>query len=254
VLFYTKWFEILVSIPTVDKKNRLWFSTRTLRRKVSLLVVLQALGFSRSEIFQRLQHSEIFANSYVKGVSSAKKDSEPDPLFIGKTRHDKILIRAGLEGHPYTQEQAREYLYAHFLEYSLYARDDLMTAREFFWNTVWNKKTLILGHIGRQQFREKVGSSEPPEQQSLTPEDLLAATQALLHLIYKERLGDEIDSLTQKRIRGCDEFLLDQLLGGMKEFEVFFTRKLSTLPSTKLGDPNSLENLWRQNKALFRNQ
>ena len=239
---------------TVDKKNRLWFSTRTLRRKVSLLVFLQALGFSRSEIFQRLQHSEIFANSYVNDLSSTKKESDLDTLLIGKTRHDKILIRAGLEGHPRTQEEAWQYLYAHFLEYSPYARDESVTettVRDFFWNTVWNKKTLILGQIGRQQFREKVGSSEALEEHSLTQEDLLAATQALLNLIYKERLGDEIDSLTQKRIRGCDEFLLEQLLRGIKEFEVFFTRKLSTVPSTKMGDQNSLENLWRQNKAIF---
>lgn len=239
---------------TVDKKNRLWFSTRTLRRKVSLLVFLQALGFSRSEIFQRLQHSEIFANSYVNDLTSTKKESDLDTLLIGKTRHDKILIRAGLESHPRTQEEAWQYLYAHFLEYSPYARDESVTettVRDFFWNTVWNKKTLILGQIGRQQFREKVGSSEPLEEHSLTQEDLLTATQALLNLIYKERLGDEIDSLTQKRIRGCDEFLLEQLLRGIKEFEVFFTRKLSTLPSTKMGDQNSLENLWRQNKAIF---
>jgi len=239
---------------TVDKKNRLWFSTRALRRKVSLLVFLQALGFSRSEIFQRLQHSEIFANSYVNDLSSIRKESDLDTLLIGKTRHDKILIRAGLEGHPSTQEEAWQYLYAHFLEYSPYARDESVTettVRDFFWNTVWNRKTLILGKIGRQQFREKVGSSEPLEEHSLTQEDLLAATQALLNLIYKERLGDEIDSLTQKRIRGCDEFLLEQLLRGIKDFEVFFTRKLSTLPSTKMGEQNSLENLWRQNKAIF---
>lgn len=241
---------------TVDKKNRLWFSTRALRRKVSLLVFLQALGVSRSELFEKLEHSEILANSYVNELSSIKKDQDLETLLLGKTRHDKILIRANLEAHPRTQEEAWNYLYSHFLEYSPYVRDDLVTenrVREFFWTTLWNNQTLILGKIGRQQFREKVGSPEPLGEYHLTVEDLLAATQALLNLIYKERLGDEIDSLTQKRIRGCDEFLLEQLIRGIKEFEVFFTRKVSTLPATKSGllDQNSLENLWRQNKAVF---
>nr|QDE53543.1 RNA polymerase beta subunit [Micractinium sp. LBA 32] len=241
---------------TVDKKNRLWFSTRALRRKVSLLVFLQALGLSRSEIFQRLEHSEILANSYVNELSLTKKNQDAETLLIGKTRHDKILIRAGLTGHPRTQQEAWHYLYAHFLEYSPYARDESITeetVRDFFWNTLWNKQTLILGKIGRHQFREKIGSPEPLTQYSLTMEDLLGATQALLKLIYKERLGDEIDSLTQKRIRGCDEFLLEQLNRAIKEFEVFFTRKVSTLPTTKSGlsEYNPLENLWRQNKTVF---
>ena len=238
---------------TVDKKNRLWFSTRALRRKVSLLVFLQALGVSCSDLFQRLDHSEILANSYVNDLSSLKKDQD---VLLGKTRHDKILIRANLEGHPKTQQEAWQYLYAHFIEYSPYARDESVTennVRDFFWSTLWNNDTLVLGKIGRQQFREKTASPESLTQYNLTVEDLLASTQALLQLIYKERLGDEIDSLTQKRIRGCDEFLLEQLMRGIKEFEVFFTRKVTTLPPLKsgLGDQNSLDNLWRQNKAVF---
>lgn len=241
---------------TVDKKNRLWFSTRALRRKVSLLVFLQALGVSRSELFQRLDHSEILSNSYVNELSLTKKNQDAETLLIGKTRHDKILIRAGLTGHPSTQQEAWQYLYAHFIEYSPYARDDSITedtVRDFFWNTLWNKQTLVLGKIGRRQFREKIGSPEALDQYSLTVEDLLGATQALLKLVYKERLGDEIDSLTQKRIRGCDEFLVEQLNRALKEFEVFFTRKVSTLPATKAGffEQNPLENLWRQNKTVF---
>ena len=241
---------------TVDKKNRIWFSTRTLRRKVSLLVFLQALGISLGEIFLKLEHSKILSNSYVNDLSSPQKEEFLDNLSVGKTRHDKILIRAGLEEHPRTQEEAWRYLYAHFLEYSPYVRDESLnnlTAREFFWNTLWNKETLLLGQIGREQFRDKVESPEPLTQYLLTVEDLLAATQALLKLINKERLGDEIDSLTQKRIRGCDEFLLDQLIRGIKEFEVFFTRKINTLPVAKLGivESNPVEFLWRQNKAVF---
>lgn len=218
---------------TADKKYRLWFSTRTLRRKVSLLVILQALGFSKQELFERLEYSAILRNSLVKEFSQ-KRDFESSGL--GKTRHDKILARAGLYGHPETQEEALRYLYAHYIEYNPYIRDELVTnslARKFFWTKLWNKNILFLGKIGRHQFINKIGSEESLDQHTLTGEDLLAATQALLKLIYKERLGDEIDSLTQKRIRGCDEFLQEQFIRGMKEFETFFTRKVSLLPSPK---------------------
>jgi DNA-directed RNA polymerase subunit beta len=248
---------------TVDKKYRLWFSTRTLRRKVSLLVILQALGISKKSLFERFKYSDILRNSFIKDFSQKHDYESPS---VGKTRHDKILMRAGLYGHPETQEEALRYIYAHYIEYNPYIRDESVTnelAREFFWTKLWNKEILLLGKIGRHQFREKTGSGESLNQYALTAEDLLAATQALLKLIYKERLGDEIDSLTQKRIRGCDEFLQEQLLRGIREFETFFNRKVGTLPNSKNSglthpkkaswseEQSSLEALWRQNKSVF---
>jgi DNA-directed RNA polymerase beta subunit len=230
---------------TVDKKHRVWFLTRNLRRKVSLLIFLQAVGIPFHDIFLRLEHSKILQNSFVAELGE------------GSARHDDVLERAGLYAHPATQEEAWQYLYSHFKEYSPYAHKNLaakeQTAREFFYSTLWNKDKLILGHIGRQQFREKIGSIEPLENTSLTREDLLEATQALLSLMHKKRVVDEIDSLTQKRIRGCDEFLLEHLATGMKEFELFFRRKVTFLPATKsiTGAENPLDSLWRQNKAVF---
>lgn len=261
---------------TTDKKYRLWFHTRLLRRKVSLLIVLQALGFSPSELFQRLKYSKLLNTSYVKEFST--QGEEP------KTRHDKILERANLKSHPKTQQEAWNYLYAHFLEYSPYSRNEYVTnetARDFFWNRFWNSETLVLGEIGRQQFREKVGSQVPLENISLTAQDLLLATQALLDLLHDERLGDEIDSLTQKRIRGCEDFLVTQLVLGIEEFQNFLRRKVTSLPSRKqssvpfpkpkfsgqstmvpnfsiLGkgrdlqnDQQALHTVWRQNKVVF---
>jgi len=242
---------------TVNKKHQLWFSSRALGRKVSLIVFFQALGVSKIDLYNRLKQTEILPNSDVRDFST---------FGTKKTRHDKILIRAGLSGPPSTQEEARRYLYSHFLEYRSYLDPGVNTvtdedARDFFVNTLWNPQTLSLGKKGRQQFREKIGSEESETNYSLTVEDLLGGTQALLNLIYKERVGDEIDSLTQKRIRGCDEFLLEQLTSAIKEFEKFFKRKMSTLSVTKSGvlsskvkeseTINPLENLWRQNKTVF---
>ena len=253
---------------TTDKKYRLWFHTRLLRRKVSLLIVLQALGFSTSELFQRLKFSTLLKNSYVKEFST--QGDEP------KTRHDKILERANLKSHPKTQQEAWKYLYAHFLEYSPYSRNEYVTnetARDFFWNRFWNSETLVLGEIGRQQFREKLDSNIPLANISLTAQDLLLATQALLDLVHDERLGDEIDSLTQKRIRGCEDFLVTQLVLGIEEFQNFLRRKITSLPSRKQSpvskstlvpnfsslekakdlqsDQQALHTLWRQNKVVF---
>ena len=229
---------------TVDKRHRVWFLTRSLRRKVSLLIFLQAVGIPFHEIFLRLEHSKILQNSFVAEFEE------------GSARHDAVLERAGLYGHPATQEEAWAYLYSHFREYSPYAYKNIageQTARGFFYSTLWNQEKLVLGSIGRQQFREKLGSREPLENTSFTSEDLLEATQALLSLMHQKRVVDELDSLTQKRIRGCDEFLLEHLTMGMKEFEFSFRKKVTFLPATKSLSraPNPLDSLWKQNKAVF---
>lgn len=222
---------------TLDKKNRIWFTTRILRRKVSILIFLQALGFSLSEIYQHIEYSQLLQKSFIKELKSSEK-----------SRHDNILIRANLTRHPVNQIEAWRYLYAHFQEYTSQVRDEIITnekAREFFWKTLWNPKNLNLGKTGRQQFQEKLKSTLPLTEYSLTSDDIFLATQALLKLVFTERLADDIDSLTNKRIRGCGEFLEDELLRGLKEFEIILNRKLNNSPQ------NDIQAIWRFNKSIL---
>ena len=73
---------------TIDKKNRVWITTRLLRRKVSVLIFLQALGVSLFEI-KRYWRIRNFRMKYYKTLKANEK-----------TRHARILQRANLKGHP----------------------------------------------------------------------------------------------------------------------------------------------------------
>ena len=225
---------------TLDKKNRIWVTTRILKRKVSILIFLQALGLSLPEIYQRIEHSELLQASIVKTLKAEHK-----------TRHDNILLRAGLKGHPFTQEEAWKYLYAHYQEYTSQGREQLITdetAKEFFWASIWNKKSRQLGILGREQFRKKLDSTVALTETHLTQEDMILATQALLDLLFGKRLPDDIDSLTNKRVRGCGEFLQDELTRGLREFDLLLTRKFSSNTTTPQLD---FSTLWRFNRAYL---
>lgn len=207
---------------TIDKKNRLWVTTRILRRKLSLVIFLQALGISLSEIQNRIEYSGLLESSIVKPLKSNKK-----------TRHGRILQKAHLAYHPSTQAEACRYIYAHIQEYSSIGRDQIITdktALEFFNTIVWNPKNRNLGKLGREQFQQKLGSQNSIMNTLLNADDMIQATQALLQLISGEKSGDDIDSLLNKRIRGCGEFLQDQLIRGLREFETVLTRKLNLTP------------------------
>lgn len=220
---------------TIDKKNRLWVTTRLLRRKVSLLIFLQALGVSLTQLSERLEHAQLLQLSLVKSLKSNEK-----------TRHGRILIRAGLNTHPKTQFEACRYLYGHVQEYTAVSRDQEITdetAILFFRDIIWNEKNRQLGSLGREQFRQKVNSSTPKNDTLLNTDDMVRATQALLYLVSGERQGDDIDSLNNKRIRGCGDFLTDHLIRGLKEFELILTRKLALIPQ------HDAETLWKLQKS-----
>lgn len=222
---------------TVDKKNRIWITTRILRRKISVLIFLQALGLSLSDIFNNIGYYEILKGSLVKSLKSDEK-----------TRHDRILLRANLQCHPLSQKEAQRYLYAHFLEYTSQTRDQIVTdetSREFFWKNVWNSKNRNIGYLGRKQFCDKLGSTLAFEETQLSADDIGLATKASLKLLFNEQLIDDIDSLNNKRIRGCGEFLYDELNRGLQEFELVISRKFSNISGKDSGT------FWRFNKSLL---
>ncbi|WPT18778.1 DNA-directed RNA polymerase subunit beta (chloroplast) [Picochlorum sp. SENEW3] len=108
---------------TIDKKNRLWITTRLLRRKISLIIFLQALGISISELCARIEHSQMLQFSFIRDQKTQEK-----------TRHGRILERAKLNSHPQTRIEAIRYIYAHIQEYTTLGRDQVVTsetAQEF---------------------------------------------------------------------------------------------------------------------------
>lgn len=205
---------------TSDRKNRIWVTTRILKKKVSILVFLQALGLSLNEIFTRLNYSEKLKPSII-----------PNLKIKQQTSNDTILQRAGLQGHPLTQEEAWNFLYAHYQESQLHENEEheeILTAAEFFWSRIWNKQNCQLGLSGRQQFNKKLKSTAASTEIYLTPDDMLLATQALLDFIVGNRVSDDIDSLTNKSIYGCGEFLRDELVEGLNKFDLLLKQKFST--------------------------
>lgn len=220
---------------TIDKKNRIWITTRILRRKISVLIFLQALGISLNEIQTRIEYCHVLESSFVKPLKSNEK-----------TRHGRILERAGLSGHPESQNEACRYIYAHVQEYTSLGRDQIITdetALDFFIQTIWNPKNRNLGFLGREQFRQKFQSTTPKSITLLNGDDLVRATEALIKLVCGEKQGDDIDSLNNKRIRGCGDFLKDQLVRGIREFETVLTRKLT------LSVQNESETIWKLQKS-----
>lgn len=60
---------------TIDKKNRLWITTRLLRRKISLIIFLQALGISIPELYSRIEQSHLLQFSFIRDQKGQEKNA-----------------------------------------------------------------------------------------------------------------------------------------------------------------------------------
>nr|YP_009019335.1 beta subunit of RNA polymerase [Auxenochlorella protothecoides]AGL10870.1 beta subunit of RNA polymerase [Auxenochlorella protothecoides]AGN72512.1 beta subunit of RNA polymerase [Auxenochlorella protothecoides]ARU77434.1 DNA-directed RNA polymerase beta subunit [Auxenochlorella protothecoides] len=216
-----------------DSKNRLWITTKIFRKKISMLVFLQALGIDIHTIFNTIGHSEILLSSIVPPVKSLNSER--------LTRHDAILIDAGLISHPVTQVEACKYLYSHFMEYRSPANKQRQPITEkkallFFQQVVWNSENKYLGISGRDQFLKKLGTTGSAFNQiQLTKQDFILITQTIINILYGEETIDDIDNLNNKKIRGCGDFLYQELARGLNEFETLLDKKFKnfSLPRKK---------------------
>lgn len=237
-----------------DSKKRIWITTKIFKNQVSYLVFLQALGIDLPTIFRDIQHSEILSASIVPFLTSTNRDT--------CTRHDIVLMRAGLDSHPKNQLEAYRYLYAHYLEYEIQNENkNIPISNEksflFFWQYAWNSSTRFLGNIGRHQFNKKFNIKDSFHHSQLTTQDFRFLTQTLIFLYFGKELVDDIDNLDNKKVQSCGDFLYQELIQTKSLFEGLLKYKLKNFKisnNTQINTKN-LNNIfcsfWEKNKKIF---
>uniref|UniRef100_UPI003001AC69 RNA polymerase subunit beta n=1 Tax=Prototheca miyajii TaxID=2034260 RepID=UPI003001AC69 len=209
-----------------DSNWRLWITTKIFTTKVSYLVFLQALGFEVNSIFKHIQHSEILYLSIVPSLTTTNKENW--------TRHDVILMNAGLSSHPRTSLEACRYLHAHYLEYNspIEKQRQKITDEKaflFFWQIAWNSENKYLGHLGRSQFIKKLNVPFSYHNLQLTNQDFFVLTQKTINFMLGYELEDDIDNLNNKKVNSCGDFLYQELTNAIKDFKLLLESKFSDL-------------------------
>ena len=111
-----------------DKKKCIWARMKK-TPKISILILLQALGLTKQNIFQSIQNSEYLTNSFLK------------------------------DNHPITSDQA---LFTIYSETHPKKDKSLLTpamGKKFLFRKFMNPKTYDLSHIGRVKLNQKLGLS-----------------------------------------------------------------------------------------------
>ncbi|MDE6206475.1 MAG: DNA-directed RNA polymerase subunit beta, partial [Muribaculaceae bacterium] len=111
-----------------------------------------------------------------------------------------------------TEKAAIQYIYRQLRNAE--APDDA-SAREVIYNLFFSDKRYDLGDVGRYRINRKLGLDIDPETRVLTKEDITAIIKYLIQLINSNAEVDDIDHLSNRRVRTVGEQLFNQFGVGL---------------------------------------
>jgi len=92
---------------------------------------------------------------------------------------------------------------------------DEQTARDIIQNLFFSDKRYDLGDVGRYRMNKKLGLDIPMETRVLTREDIISIVKYLIGLINSKAVVDDIDHLSNRRVRTVGEQLYAQFGVGL---------------------------------------
>ncbi len=130
-----------------------------------------------------------------------------------KSPIDYALIYSTLQKDPCNSEkEAVLYIYRQLRSAE---PPDESTAREVIENLFFSDKRYDLGEVGRYKMNKKLGLNIPEETRILTKEDITAIIKYLIELINSKIDVDDIDHLSNRRVRTVGEQLANQFGVGL---------------------------------------
>jgi DNA-directed RNA polymerase subunit beta len=176
-------------------------------RKIYVTTLLMALGYSREEIVKLFHHGEFI-----------EKTLEKDPV---QTREQALIeiYKKLRPGDPPSVNGGFQALQSRFFD----------------------EKRYDLGKVGRYKINGKLAINVPDAITVLTREDIVAATDYLIDLYYEIGNVDDIDHLSNRRIRAVGELLRDQFRVGLNRLERIIRERM-TLADADTLTPSSLLN------------
>ena len=149
-------------------------------KKISILIVLEAMGLTKRTIFRSLKSPEFIFKVLYKLLEAKRWKHKADQL-IPRSTTDALL--------------------------QLYTRlapdkpGNAINARRVLYEKLMDPKRYDVGLVGRAKLNKKLRLPIAESVHTLRPVDLLAATDYLIGLEYGRGQVDDIDHLKNRRVR-----------------------------------------------------
>ncbi len=149
------------------------------------------------------EHIEEFKEAKIKKVKVVSGESES---------HVKILERTIAKDSTENQEEATKKIYTLIRpgEDPTFDSARALVDRMFF-----DVKRYNLGEVGRFKLNKRLGLNVEPDRFVLTKEDLIAIVNTMIAIYRDKDVVDDIDNLSNRRIRTIGELLEDEYTNGL---------------------------------------
>ncbi|MEO0310001.1 MAG: DNA-directed RNA polymerase subunit beta, partial [Gloeomargarita sp. DG02_3_bins_56] len=186
-----------------DKNDLVWVRIDK-TRKLSLMVLLKAMGLADNEIFDSLRYPD-----YLR--KTADKEGNP-------TEEEALLelYRKLRPGEPPTVGGGEQLLHSRFFD----------------------PKRYDLGKVGRHKLNKKLELAVPEEIRVLTRDDILKAVNYLINLEHGTGEVDDIDHLGNRRVRSVGELLQNQVRVGLNRLERIIKDRMTSAEAERLTPVN----------------
>jgi DNA-directed RNA polymerase subunit beta len=186
-----------------DKNDLVWVRIDK-TRKLSLLVLLKAMGLTDKEIFDGLRYPDYL-------TKTSEKEGNP-------TEEEALLelYRKLRPGEPPTVAGGEQLLHSRFFD----------------------PKRYDLGKVGRHKLNKKLELAVPEEIRVLTRDDILKAVNYLINLEHGTGEVDDIDHLGNRRVRSVGELLQNQVRVGLNRLERIIKDRMTSAEAERLTPVN----------------
>nr|YP_009667958.1 RNA polymerase beta subunit [Jubula hutchinsiae]QCW58734.1 RNA polymerase beta subunit [Jubula hutchinsiae] len=193
----------------IDAKRRIW-ARISKKRKVSILILLSAMGLNLEEILINVSYPKIFLESIKKRTRKEQPSSIEDAII---ELYKQLYSLGG------------DFVFSESIRKEL--------QKKFF------QQRCELGKMGRLNINKKLNLNVPENEIFLLPQDILAAVDYLIKLKFGMGKLDDIDHLKNRRVCSVADLLQDQLKLALNRLENSIrqimrgTNKRKRLPTPK---------------------
>lgn len=207
------------------------------RRKLSVTVLLRSMGLSTNEDLRnhfyekekiktknakgRFLFSDVLdantgeviyeaADELGEDEIEVLEEADVKELMVISEESDitrRILEQTIAKDQTTTQEEALKRIYKLIRPGE---EPSLETAQDLFERMFLNEKRYNLGQVGRYKLNSRLGLDVDPEKHILTKEDFIAIVSCLIDVYKDEDTIDDIDHLSNRRVRTIGELLEEQ--------------------------------------------
>ena len=176
----------------IDKEDSMYVKVDK-AKKLSAYIFLLAIGLTRTEILEGLDHPEFFQK-----ILEGYETTTLEEAFLEV--HNKLR-----PGEPATVKSGQQLLYSRFFD----------------------PKRYDLGYVGRHKINQRLNLDIEEDIGILTSQDALAIINELINFRLIPSMEDDIDHLGNRRVRSVGELLQNQVRIGLSRLERIVRERMS---------------------------